>query len=714
MDPSPSSLKPDDPVPPRRKYLGELLLHRGVITREQLNEVLELKQKEKGTRVGRLLLDLGYATESQICEVMAEQLQLPAIDLVTVDIPDQVVSLVPKELATRYSCLPWFVEGQDLYLIMADPTDVGAADAIAFHSGLRIKSIVAPESEISLALERYYNAEATSVAHAEDVDLARQLEALEDEDKDAQKKTVVGSALVRLVNGIVTDAIRAGASDIEIEPLDDGLHVRYRVDGLLRDVLTMPTRIQKRVVSRIKSVAHMDVSERHDSQDGRTLFVVAGQPYALRVRTLPAGDGERVDMRILAQARAKITVEDLGLESDVLGTFKEMLRRTQGMVLVTGPKGSGKTSTLYAALNFWRGETTRIVTIEDPVEYRLPGVNQLAVSEKAGLSFAAGLRSALKQNPDVVMVGEILDKETAQVAFQAAQAGHLVLSKLHAADAPSAIASLVDLGVPPYLLGSSLIAVLTQRLVRRLCDCRSVGPLGSAEAKGCRECRDSGFKGRIALFELLRVTPRVRSVLLARASGDIVRRAARASGMRTMLEDGTLKAGRGMTVMAEVLSAAPADESDVQEPEAGEALPIPAALSHEVRRARRARILVVDDELAMLEMLRDLLTSEGYEVITASDGREAWSAVRQEVPDLILSDIRMPGMDGLEFLKRIRGDASTNHVPMLFLTGLGSVDEQTRAYNLGTDDYIEKPVQSKLLASRVRRALFRAHILQPG
>ena len=420
----------------RRKFLGEMLVENRVITRAQLNQALEHQRKNRGSRVGRVLLELGFVTETQICEVIADQLRIPAADLVAVDIPNDVLNLISREMANKHACLPWFVEGRELYLIMADPTNITAADAIAFHTGLKVKPVVAPESEIILAVQRFYAAEENSLAQFEDLNLVDQLSVVAEGETDSSgdedpEKEVQGAPLVKLVNAILTDAIRAGASDIHIEPQEKGLNLRYRVDGLLRQVMTMPKRVQNKVVSRIKVTAHLDISERRKPQDGRTRILMGTRAYDLRVSTLPTTDGEKVVIRILVQDRAKIALEELGFEPTVLASFKELLRRPQGIVLVTGPTGSGKTSTLYAALNYLRGETTNIVTVEDPVEYKLQGVNQVAVSDKSGLTFAAGLRSILRQDPNVVMVGEIRDTETAQIAFQAAQTGHLVLDPAH-------------------------------------------------------------------------------------------------------------------------------------------------------------------------------------------------------------------------------------------------------------------------------------------
>jgi type IV pilus assembly protein PilB len=408
-----------------------------------------------------------------------------------------------------------------------------------------------------------------------------------------------------------------------------------------------------------------------------------------------------------------VALEDLGLESDTLQSLKEVLARPQGMILVTGPTGSGKTSTLYAALNHLRHETTNIVTVEDPVEYRLAGINQVAVSEKAGLSFAAGLRSILRQDPDVIMVGEIRDLETAKIAFQASQTGHLVLSTLHTNDAPSALTRLVEMGVPAYVVSSSLVAVQAQRLVRRLCVCATPQPDGRAVPKGCDACRYTGFKGRMGVYELMRITPRVRSVLMAGASDDVVRDAAQAAGMRTMFQDGEQKVARGMTTPEEVRRVAPPDDpKDVDTAQPPAETPLPAALSADARNRRPPRILVTEDDDALREIVRESLESEHYEVLTAANGKEALAIVYQQRPDLVLTDLRMPVMDGLELLKRLRGNLDTCQIPVLFLTVVGDLDAEVQALDLGADDYISKPIERVRLLGRVRRALFRAHLLR--
>nr|MCU0255782.1 Flp pilus assembly complex ATPase component TadA [Vicinamibacterales bacterium] len=443
-------------VSPRpRRRLGEMLLAEGILSPEQLREVLAVQQAHKGLRLGRVLIDLGYVTEVALADLIADQLRLPTVELAGGAPAPEALAALPRDIALRTRCVPWLLEGRDLVVATADPTDVHALDLVSFKTGRRVRPAVAPENDIQVALERYYPAdEPPALASADTLSLADQLAIVDEVDVDTGvtpdddlARAAQAAPVIRLVNAILADAILAGASDIHIEPQQKGVALRYRVDGALRHVITMPKRSQAKVVSRIKITAHMDIAERRKPQDGRTRIVLGGAAYDLRVSTLPTADGEKVVLRILAQDRGRLELAALGFEADLLAQLKALLARPQGLLLVTGPTGSGKTSTLYAALNHLVDATTNIVTIEDPIEYRLAGINQVAVSERAGLSFAAGLRAILRQDPDVVMVGEIRDVETAQVAFQAAQTGHLVLATAHTNDAPSTVTRLVDLGV---------------------------------------------------------------------------------------------------------------------------------------------------------------------------------------------------------------------------------------------------------------------------
>lgn len=724
LDPSYDARAAQGPKVNRRRRLGEMLITQGIISPDQLTEVLELQRTEKSTRIGQLLIELGYVTETQLADLIADQLRLPSADLTSIELSPDAVARVPRELAIKHRCLPWMIQGRDLLLVTADPTDVAAIDAIGFATGLRVKPVVAAESEVVAAIERCYSVdEPDPETTFERVELADQfaiIDDIEDEgagaEEDLQRAAQAGP-VIKLVNSILADAITCGASDIHIEPQQKGVNLRYRIDGALRHIATMPKRSQAKIVSRIKIAAHMDIAERRRPQDGRTRTVLGSHSFDLRVSTLPTADGEKVVIRILEQDRAKIALEDLGFEDETLESFRALLRRPQGLILVTGPTGSGKTSTLYAALNFLTAETTNIVTIEDPVEYRLAGINQVAVSDRAGLTFATGLRSILRQDPNVVMVGEIRDLETAQVAFHAAQTGHLVLSTLHTNDAPGAVTRLVDMGVPAYLVASSVIAVQAQRLVRRLCSCKTVHPDGTAGANGCEQCRFTGYKGRMAVHELLSLTPRVRTVLMSEPSSDAVRRVARNYGMRTMFEDGERKVARGLTTVDELLRVVPppeADDEDAVTREAGSleskpgALPPPIALP---RAARAPRVLIIDADEATARSVQQVLTAEHFDTFVVGSPREGLAVVYRESPDLVLADIvGVPGSDGLDLLRKLKGHLATCQVPVVMVSTLGHVQAEVKAIDAGAEDFLRKPVDPKLLLSRIRRALLRSSL----
>jgi type IV pilus assembly protein PilB len=373
------------------------------------------------------------------------------------------------------------------------------------------------------------------------------------------------------------------------------------------------------------------------------------------------------------------------------------------MVLVTGPTGSGKTSTLYAGLNALRSETRSIVTVEDPVEYRLDGVSQVAVSPRAGLTFAAGLRSILRQDPDVIMVGEIRDLETAEVAFQAAQTGHLVLSTLHTNDAPSAVTRLVQMGLPAYVVASSLVAAVSQRLVRRLCACRSLNPDGTASPTGCERCRYQGYQGRLGVFELMPMTRGLRQALAASPDDDAIRREAAAAGMRTLWADAMLKVGAGLTTLEEIARVVPPDD-EVSLPPPAEPAAAPAPPDTEAP----PRVLVVDDDRLTRNLVRLTLEKAHVEVIEATDGSQALAAVYKSRPDLVLTDMAMPGLDGFGLLRKLRADLSTCQIPVVMLTASGDSGDEVKALELGADDYITKPLDRDRLLGRVRRALLRA------
>jgi type IV pilus assembly protein PilB len=537
--------------------------------------------------------------------------------------------------------------------------------------------------------------------------------------------------IVRLVNLILSDAAKAGASDIHIEPQESVVYVRQRVDGLLREALTLPLHLKDQTISRLKIISGMDIAERRKPQDGRSRLRFEGRRIDLRVSTLPTQFGEKVVVRLLNSASAARPMDQLGLSQENLSAVRGFLARPRGLVLVTGPTGSGKTSTLYAALNAIKSPTNNIITLEDPIEYQVAGVNQTQINPRAGVTFASGLRSILRQDPNVILVGEIRDGETADIAFQAAQTGHLLLSTLHTNDAASTITRLFDLGVQPFLVASSLIGVVAQRLVRRVCPaCAAprqpaddvVERIGKSRlpaqgkwmaGKGCSECGGSGSKGRLAIHEVLTIGDEVRELISSRASDLAIRNAARRAGMRTLFEDGIAKAAQGLTTLEEVLHvAAEAVESEhvVTAP-----VPIPSATPSPAApvAAGGRRVLVVEDNATISSVVKYFLELEGFDVTVAADGRAGLDIALRDRPDLIVSDVRMPGMTGTEMVKQLRGNAATAGTRILMLTSEESVETETEALAAGADDYILKPVEPRRLAARVKALLSRPSVGVP-
>ncbi len=568
--------KTTSPASTRRKSdvrslrIGELLVQKGIITPEQLEEALKL-QKQSGERLGRILIEKGWLTEDQLADVLSEKFNIPRVRVDSYTLDPSIVNTIPVELARRYKVIPLFRVEDTLTVAMADPLDIFAIDALRQATGLRIQEVIATESDIEKAIDRYYSTRDSMDQVVRD--LGKEVETL-DLEKNVDELSVKGAedaAIVKLVNLILSQAVREGTSDIHIEPDEDIFRVRYRVDGILHEVLTPPKGLHPMVISRIKILADLDVSERRLPQDGRFRIHYDGRDIDVRVNTLPTVQGEKAVLRILDKGKGILRLEDMGFDQDTLLRFRESYRKSEGLVLITGPTGSGKTTTLYAVLNELNSPEKNIVTVENPVEYRLPRINQVQVNPAIGLTFAAGLRAILRQDPDIVLIGEIRDRETAEIAVRASLTGHLVLATLHTNDAPGAIPRLIDMGIDPFLVASSLQAVLAQRLVRRICShCKiEVKPdpivwsrfapgypypeKPLARGKGCRECRKTGYKGRTGLYELLVVTDEIRQAILAGESGDEIARLARKYGLRKLREDGVRKVLEGVTTIDEVL-----------------------------------------------------------------------------------------------------------------------------------------------------------------
>jgi type IV pilus assembly protein PilB len=546
----------------RRRKLGEILIASGLITNEQLSHGEE-KQTDK--RIGEALVDLGYITESDVYGALGEQLGVPYVSLSFYSVDPNVIPLISEQLARQHKVLPLFRIGNSLTLGMADPLNLAVIDQVVRATGLEVEPSICSEHDIAQAIDHYYG---TSSSMDEVIQV---LGGDDDKDEAVDTHTLVAMAgdapIVKLVNLMMAQAVKDRASDIHIEPDEALLRVRFRVDGILREVYTQPRKLQGAIISRLKIMSSLDIAERRIPQDGRIQMMVEGKQIDLRVSTLPTAYGENVVMRILDKTNLKIRLSDLGF-GDEEPRLRIILGRPNGIILVTGPTGSGKTTTLYSALNEVSNVEVNTITLEDPIEYRLPLIRQSQVNVKAGMTFAAGLRSILRQDPDIVMVGEIRDSETAKIAVEAAMTGHLVLSTLHTNDAPGALPRLVDMGVEPFLVATAMAGVLAQRLVRRICaNCKvsyeapesiaklfeEPGKLTLFKGEGCRACSNTGYKGRLGIYEVMLMNEEIRDLIIANASADKIRKAAIKGGMKTLRQDGFIKAKEGMTTVEEVV-----------------------------------------------------------------------------------------------------------------------------------------------------------------
>jgi general secretion pathway protein E len=570
--PTPEAVPVPAPAPePVRKQLGEILIERGKLDQAGLDRALRMQQETHET-LGTLLVTLGLVAQREVAEALAAQLDLPLVE--ANGYPE--LPILEERISARFlresRALP-LSEGEDeLALAMADPTDSYTINAFEMVTGRRIKPLVAIPTELEAALERLYGAGKSALGQILG-DVEQRDDLAFDADVQQLKDLASEAPVIRLVSLIITNALETRASDIHIEPFENRLIVRYRIDGVLHEIESPPRRLSSAVISRVKIMANLDIAERRLPQDGRIRLRVQGKEIDLRVSTVPTMHGESVVMRILDKGGVALDFKRLGFEEDTLEKFLEVLLEPHGILLVTGPTGSGKTTTLYTALDRLNKPDVKILTVEDPVEYQMPGINQIQVKPQIDLTFANALRSIVRQDPDVIMIGEIRDLETAQIAVQSALTGHLVLSTVHTNDAPATVNRLLDMGVEDYLLTSTVIGILAQRLVRTLCpSCKEPytalpelveelglrkfakdGDITLYHARGCKECAQTGYMGRISILEMMPMTDPMRSLVMRHATATDLRAAAIKEGMVTMYEDGMRKALQGITTFEEVL-----------------------------------------------------------------------------------------------------------------------------------------------------------------
>lgn len=555
------------------KKIGELLVESGLITVEQLDTALGMGKDEKGARLGSILIKLGYASERDIAQTLAFQLSIPFVEISSIAVDPEAIKLVSEKLAQKYVLIPLFRDKKVLKVAMADPLNLAAIDEIRFVTKLEFQPCIATPSEVAAAINFYYHAAGPLEELINAFPVNQLVEVIHESQADAdipeQLKKSAAPPIIKMVDSIISYAVEGRASDIHLEPQETYVNLRFRVDGLMRDAMRLPKWVQGSVISRIKLMANMDITERRVSQDGRIKIRLGKRKLDVRVSTLPTQYGETVVMRLLDKKSAVLDLKGIGLHKDDETRLIDSIKRPHGFVLVTGPTGSGKSSTLYSMIGLIKSKEINIVTLEDPIEYELNDVTQVAVNEKTGLTFAFTLRSVLRQDPDVIMIGEIRDAETATIALQASITGHLVFSTLHTNDAVSSIVRLRNIGVPSYMIAAALNCVVAQRLVRNICPhCRVEDSSGADVLKkadinmppgvklykgaGCVQCNDTGYRGRSGIFEVLTVTDRIKKLISDDAAPDALSMAAAEDGMTTLHTDGLRKVAAGITTLEEL------------------------------------------------------------------------------------------------------------------------------------------------------------------
>ncbi|MEE0686146.1 MAG: ATPase, T2SS/T4P/T4SS family [Lachnospiraceae bacterium] len=564
----------------QRVRIGDVLVQSGLITAEQLELALEeQKKKPKGTRIGQTIVDMGYASELDVTLELQKHLDVEFIDLRKIELDETAVHVLTEADCRKYNILPFaYKDVMTLSVAMADPQDFDTIDDISIITGLQIEPYIAMMSQIEELLDRTYGKQQAD-AIAEQF-LKEQENALggDSEEEDSRKDDVENSPIVILVRNVIEQAVRQRASDIHIEPFETNVKVRYRIDGVLREIMTYDKALFPAIIARVKIISGMDISEKRKPQDGRITIDVDYKEYDIRVSNLPTVYGEKVVMRLASKEGFNRAKSELGLRPEDLEKFDGILKNPNGIILVTGPTGSGKSTTLYTALAELSTEEVNVITVEDPVEANVKGVNQVQVNNKADMTFANALRSILRQDPDIIMIGEIRDSETAEIAVRASITGHLVVSTLHTNSTAATVGRLIDMGIEPYMLGDSLVGIIAQRLVRRLCDCKKARPATADEKRimglpstaeqivydpvGCQSCNNLGYRGRIGIYEIMTINQKIRNLIAQRATADKIKVVAEEDGMSSLRMSAAKYVCEGVTSMAELMKVTySADES---------------------------------------------------------------------------------------------------------------------------------------------------------
>jgi type IV pilus assembly protein PilB len=745
-------------LPRIKKKLGEILVEAGLIDPKTLEDALEA-QKVQNKRLGQILIDMKTVDDIQLADVLAKQIGVQSVRLDQIKIHKNATTKISGELAEKFSLIPLQTIDKKLVVAMSNPLDHYAVQDIRFAAQMPIYVVVAPLGDIKNAIEEYYPKKDLKEDILPSTELDASMEVIQQarvEERTDQDLASLADLppVIRFTNAIIADAIKLRASDIHVEPQIDEknkpkLIVRCRIDGIMTETLRTDRHVHPSLVSRIKVISGLDISERRKPQDGKAQVKFENKNFDLRVSTIPTTYGEKVTIRILNPDSARMGPEDLGFSDKSLNTISDAISRPQGIILVTGPTGSGKSSTLYACLNRLNSPSVNIITVEDPVEFDVAGINQVQINAKAGITFAAGLKSILRQDPDIVMVGEIRDAETAEIAFQAAQTGHMVLSTLHTNDAPSTVTRLLDLGLDDFQISAALIAVVGQRLVRKIHpDCKTQDEVAVKTIKriqpflskgehpvfwkgsGCNACQNSGYLGRMGIYEILSITPSLRNFIKPGVSSTTIKKAAIKQGFQAMAEDGIEKALQGLTTIEEIFRVAPPEISEEVQPEvtpkkkeraelflkkeltpeakvSGKATAVAVDEGKDLS-AQPPKILIVDDEEIDRMIICDALESEDYVVVAAEDGFDALEKIEEEAPDLVVVDYLMPRMNGIKLIKALRDNERTRQIPIIMLTSIDDVESEVVVMKAGADDYLTKPVNRERFLIRVESLLRRS------
>ena len=697
----------------RKKKLGEILIDAELITEEQLENAL-VAQKGKHKKLGKVLIELGYITDIQVAESLTKQLSLQMVDCNDYTPSEETLLLIPKETAERKLVFPLELKGKNLMIAMANPLDWETIEDLSFVTGLKLSVAISSENNILGAIEDYYGSSDDTWDVIKELPSYDNVEFVKEADEDsgesmnfqAMYQNSEAPPIVRLVTMVIADAVKSGASDIHIEPRENNVMVRYRIDGALKNIQAYPKQIQDAVISRVKIISNLDITNRRFPQDGRSALRLEKKTVDLRISTLPSIYGEKIVIRLLDSTTGLIALSKLGISNHILKPLIEIYSQPQGMLLVTGPTGSGKTTTLYSILQQVRTETKNIITLEDPVEYKLAEITQVPINEGIGFTFANALRSVLRQDPDVVMLGEIRDLDTAEIATRAALTGHFVLSTLHTNDTVATVSRLIDIGLEPFLVTSAVSGILAQRLIRRICtECKTETdpPVNIDQydlphvptfykGTGCNKCNQTGYKGRVGIYELLKMGTKLKRLISKSFTEDDLWKCLAESGTKTMFEDAWTKIIAGETTFEEVIAKIPyqrLEEDDEQDD------------SITTKMNDNHKVLIFDNDEDEISTIRSALEENGYSVVYSTNG-EMLEMTKQENPMLIITN---NSQDKLDNLKAIRNMSQFAFTPIICLADESHKDQEQEGFSLGINDFVYRPLNVKKLIFSINRII---------